>query len=327
MPVRMLRSLCRQEFLPAADGVEVWDLAVNPLSVVLLHLKPLNDTTTLSNFVRAMGIAGAVNRVSVLYRGQSVFSMSGRDALALHYFRHGGVPWDGNPDDADNERRSLTIPIVLGRFPWDPASCFPASRRGELTMEVDIDIADTGYDGMRMSCETIELLGAEPKEYERCASISKTFAATGDQDFELPIGHVVRGLLLFGTTAFDGASPAPTWGRISLMLDNQQVGYASTDWECVRSDGMLFGRQPPTGEMHTHRVDATAASTTQETSGGPIEVGDGGEGWENYAFLDLDPTRDDMLAIDTAGANDFTIRADVETADAARVVPIERIAL
>ena len=88
--------------------------------------------------------------------------------------------------------------------------------------------------------------------------------------------------------------------------------------------GSLMGRMPPSLDLHTHRVDATAAVTTQET-GGPIEQGMGG--WENYSFLDFDPTRDDMFSIDTNGANSFQLRANVETADAARVIPIERVTL
>lgn len=320
--LKMLHSICRQEFLPAADGVETWDLAVNPLSMILLHLKPLNDTGTLANFQNLMGIAGAVNQVRVLYRGQSVFSMPGRDALALAYYRHGQLACDANGDDVDNERRSVVIPICLGRFPYDPSSCFPASRRGELVMEVDVDIADTGYDGLRMSCETVELLGAEPREYERKAVINQTFAATGDQNFELPIGHAVRGVLLFGTTDFDGAAPAPSWGRIQMLLDNQQVGYAGTDWEVAHMLHTLMGRLPPSADHHNHEFEPVAGVATL---GPPRDVGKGG--WSNYAFLDLDPTRDDTFSVETKGANSFLLRPVVETADACRVVPIEQILL
>lgn len=324
--VRMLHQVAVQDKLVAADGIEVFDLAVNPLSVVLLKICPLNDTGTLANFNRAMGLAKSLNAVRILHRGASVVSMKGEDLLALNYFRHGMIPFEANGDDTDNERRCMVLPVMLGKFAFDPQSCFPATVRGELTMELDIDIADTGYDGFRYSVETVELLDAKPKEFERKTSINKTFAATGKQDFDLPNGQVVRGLLLFGTTPYGGASPAPTWGRVELLKDNQQCGIASADFETLHQLHMLMGRQPPSGQRHAHRVTTDGnAQTELATLAGPY--GEGlGEGWENYAFIDLDPTRDDTYAVNTAGSSNFLLRADVETADAARVVMIERIA-
>ena len=65
--------------------------------------------------------------------------------------------------------------------------------------------------------------------------VTQTMGATGDQDLDLiSAGNAIRGILLFGTTPFGGASPAPSWGRLKLLLDNQEVGFANTDWEKVR---------------------------------------------------------------------------------------------
>lgn len=325
MKPRILHSVIRQEFAVAADGIEVWDLSVNPLSVVLLAVRPLNDTGTLAEFNRAMGLALHTTAIRILYRGQNVFSMSGRDALALAYFRHGMTPFIANSDDTNNERRCMVIPILLGRFAYDPVSCFPASRRGELTMEVQCDIAITGSDGLRLSCEAVELLGVEPKEYERKASIARTMVV-GPNDVELPIGHDVRGVLAFGTTPYGGASPAPSLGRMQLLLDNQQIGYAATDFEVAQQIHMLMGRQPPMGD-HYHRVTTDGNAQTELTTlAGPNREGLGGI-HENYCFLDLDPTRDDLFSVGTSGANDFLLRIDAETADAVRAIPIERVAL
>jgi len=317
--MKIHHSVAVQERAVSADGVEVLDLAVNPLSVILIAIRPLNETSTLGNFQRYMGLAGALNRVSVLHRGQSVFSMSGRDAAALNYLRHGIMPRELNPLPTDNVRRCVILPILLGQFAYDPSSCFPASKRGELTLEMDIDVADTGYDGFRYSVETVELLDARPKEYERKVVISQTFAATGDQTFPLPSGNTIRGLMGFGTTGFAGASPAPTWGRFSLFLDNVQHSISSTDVEVIQMTTALLGRQPPSLDDHTHLMEPVAGVVTDP----PQRQGMGG--WENYWWMDLDPTRDDLFSIDTDRASNFQLRATVETADAARVVPIERV--
>ena len=318
--MRFLHSMALQERAVAADGVEVFDLPVNPLSVILINIRPLNDTGTLANFQSLMGICGALNRITVVHRGSAIFSMSGRDALALNYYRHGIVAKEANPDDVNNERRSVVLPILLGRFAYDPHCCLPASRRGELSMELDVDIADTGYDGFRYSIETIELLDAKPKEYERKVSIARTFAATGENVIELPLGNLLRGLLLFGTTSFGGATPVPSWGRIGFRVDNEEHSYAATDFETAQMLSSLMGRQGPWADSHVHEFEPVAGI---ETLGPPREQGTGG--WENYAYLDLDPTRDDLFSIDASKASSVQITANAETADAVRVIPIERL--
>lgn len=305
----------------SADGTEAFDLPVNPLSVLLLCLRPLNETGTLTAYARYMSIVDALTAIRVVWRGASVFSMSGRDCAALNYHRYGIVPMEANPDDANNERRAVVLPVVLGRFPYDKSSCLPRTTRGELTLEIDTDIADTGYDGLRFSAESIELLTAKPSRVERKVTVSQTFGATGNNDVFLPTAHLLRGVLAFGTSDFDGASPTPTLGRMSLHVDGSEVGYQSTDFEVAMTISQLLGRQPFGHSAHTHRVDATAANTTEETTG-PINVG-ASDGLESYAYLDLDPWRDDSFSLDVSKASNAFLRCDAEAADAARVIPIE----
>ena len=161
---RFNHSVMVQDNLPTADGIYTHDLAVNPLSVILLKLGPLNDTPIRLNFQSYLGICEAVNRISVFHRGEVIHSSRGEDLAALNYFRHGIMPYQGLHIDTDNFRRCAVLPLFLGRFPFDRSSCFPASRRGELVLELDLDIVDTGYKGLRYSVETIELLDAKPKE-------------------------------------------------------------------------------------------------------------------------------------------------------------------
>lgn len=322
---RYLHQVAVQEKAVSADGVEVFDLTVNPLSVVLLNIRPLNNTGTLADFADYMAICDSLNRVSILLNGQSVVNAKGVDIAALNYLRRGVIPREANDDNTDNERRCVTLPIFLGRMPFDSSSCLPASKRGELVMELDIDVADTGYDGFRYSVETIELPGANPKEYERVSAINKTFAATGDQDFDLPPGSLYRGLMLWGTTPFVGASPAPSWGRVSLLADNMQEMYGATDFESFFSLNSLLGRLPPSLGKHKHIITTDGnAQVALATLVGPYGLSDG-SALQNYGFLDLDPTRDDEFALDSSNFNSFRIRSTVETADAVRVLPIERV--
>lgn len=330
--MRFLHSTIKPLTTVSADGTETFDLPVNPLSLVLIRIRPLNDTGTLANFPHYLTLCGSLLAVRLLYRGASVVNASGKDLAALNYWRHGCIPVDAHSTAANvnNDRREVVLPVCLGRFAFDPRSCFPATKRGEFTMELNIDIAATGYDGFTYGVEAVELLGAEPKEYERKATISKTFAATGTQDFELPTGYDYRGLLLFGTTGHTGASPAPTWGQtgLKLMRENQETAIAASSWEVQRVMSQItMGRQPPVGaDLHKHIITTDGnAQTELATLAGPYSQGQGG--WENYAYVDLDPTRDDTFNVDTRGVSSFALRAEVGTADAARVLPVERIAL
>jgi hypothetical protein len=316
-----------QDQLIAADGTQQFDLGVNPLSALMLGFRPLNDTGTLANFNRVMGLMLHGLAIRVLYRGAAVKSISGRDLVALNYFRHGMIPFEANGDNVNNERRCLCVPLLMGRHAYDPDSCLPAAIRGELTLEVQFDIAITGSDGLTFDCEMIELPDASPSHYERTTTVARTFPATGFNDVPLAMGNKVRGLLLFGTTPFGGATPAPSWGRFETLLDNEQVGIAASDWEMMHQYHQMLGIQPPTGQRHAHIVTTDGnAQTELATLAGPH--GEGlGEGWEQYAIVDFDPTRDDAHSIDTAGHNSWLVRANAETADAVRVVQIEAVTL
>lgn len=324
--MRFLHSIAVPERAVAADAVESFDLPVNPLSALLIGIKPLNDTGTLANLIGYREAVQAFNRITVSYRGASVLSMRGEDLAALNWFRHGIAGSIANGDNVNDERQCFVLPLLFGRFPYDPSSCFPSSRRGELVIEFDIDVADTGYNDFRYLVESIELLGANPREYERKTTIARTFAATGDNDIELPLGNTVRGLLLRGTTGFAGASPAPSLGRMSLMLDNQEVGFADTDFEIAQSLAGLFGRAYHPWQDHTHIITTDGnAQTELETLAGPIHETLAANSWGDFVYLDLDPTRDDTFALDTKSAATLLLRVNAETADAVRVIPVERV--
>ena len=311
---RFVHSVVVQQQSPSSDGVDTHFLPVNPLSVLLLHLFPLNNTSTQSNFQAALGIAGAIDKINVLFQGQSVMSMTGRDALAMSYFYHRLDLRQGSNRSTDNERRSVCVPLLFGRRAYDPMDCFPATKNGDLILELTHDIAGTGYDGLRYSVEAVELPGASPRAFERKTQMADTPSQTGLNMFELPLGNIYRGIMLFGTTGFSGAAPAPSWGRISTLVNNQEYDYSSTDWEVAHVIGGLMGGAPPSHDAHLEIANT-----------GPQSVGRGG--WENYAYLPFDVTGDDEYSIDTANASSFKVRADVETADAIRMVPVESVVL
>lgn len=309
-----------QDRLVSADGVEVVDLGVNPLSVVVINLRPLNNTATLANYASFLDVCAALNSVRLLFRGQSIVSMKGEDIAAMNVLRRNVEMRDANTASTDNHRRNVMIPLFLGRFAGDPLECFPASRRGELTLELDIDIADTGYDGFRYSVDTLELLGARPKYYERCVAINRTFPATGFNDIPLPVGNVLRGIGMWGTTYVLGTTPTPSIGRSELLLDNQQMWNAGMDFETAIGIGGLLGGRSPVNDLHQHTSAAAGSATTNR-----YDIGRGG--WERYGFIDFDLLRNDLLSVETAGVNQCLLRCNAGAADAVRIFPFERVTI
>lgn len=325
--MNLLHSVTVQNQNQGSDGVFSHELSVNPLSVILICLRPLNETATLTNFAMYLTICDAINRVSVLFRGQSIVSMTGRDLAMLAYYRHGCQFLQPTHSDANNARRCVVLPIFLGRGAYDSKSCFPASRSGELVLELDLDDADTGYDDLQYTVETIQLIGAKPSEYERKVQLVRTNSATGINDLDVPIGNVIRGILLFGTTVFSGAAPVPSWGRVSTVVDGVEIGYAGTDFEVSLGLSALRGIQVPAYDGHQHRFEDTAGAISDVLTNAPGANRVGDDGFLNYSFLNFDPMGDDSLSINTKNVSRFQIRADVETADLVRAIPIERISL
>lgn len=312
----------------AGDGVVTESLGVQPLSVLLVNLRFLNDTGTLANNVNAYRAAQAIGRLTILHKGTSIISMRGEDIVAMNFLRWNMVAKIMNGDNVNNEQKSLTIPIVMGRYPFLKSECFPAVGKGELTIEMDLDDADTGYDTLGYSIDALELPDAKPKFYERRVQQTVTWAATGNNDIDLPVGNVIRGIHLWGTTGYDGAAPAPSWGQVSVLLDNQEAGFRALDWETVAMLQALRGRQTLShvedGHFHTTTTDGNAQTAVETLGGGGYNRS---TEYNNHAFLDFDPTDDDAFALDATKASRLQIRAAAETADAVRCITIERIAI
>jgi hypothetical protein len=314
-----IHSILRSNALIAADGDEVIDLPVNPLSVVLIHISPLN--ATLTDYSLWTAILGALETVRITHKGSAVVDASGPDLAVLAWVWHRLGLWQSGDLEADNSRRSLVVPVLFGRRPYDVKECFPETKKGELQLSMTWDIADTGYDGLRRSVETIELPEASPAFVQKVTTLATTFAAVGQQDVDLPIGNVLRAILLWGTTAYTGATPTPSWGQIEVMRDNRQIGYSATDWEVLRAVMGLGGVTWPADFTHIHSVNAAGAA--REYTLEP-QVGLNKDGY--YALLNFDPTFDDQFSLETSGAGRVNVRADCEVADAVRVLPIERVA-
>ncbi len=317
---RFTHSILAADQLVTADGDQVFDLPVNPLSVILLHVSPLNDTGTITDYSLLAGLLSAVDNVRVDHKGAAVVNARGDDLAVLAMLWHRLSIWQSNAVETNNDRRSIVLPILFGRRAYTPDEAFPATRKGEFRMTVTWDIADTGFDGLRISVETIELPDAAPSFVQRVTTLAQTFAATGQNDIDLPIGQIIRAVLLFGTTGFAGAAPAPSLAELSLLVNNLQTHYSASEFAVLRGVHGLLGIPFPPDFRHIHSVNAAGVGqeNTQEPEiGGSID--------DNYVLMNFDPTQDDEYSLVTEGAGRVNIRVNADTADAVRALPIEKI--
>jgi hypothetical protein len=320
---RFRHSVVIQEVDFGGDVIRNERLGVNPLSMLLLRVRALNSTATLADYQSPLQLAAAINRFTLTVRGENIISARGEDLYALAYFRHGMIYPQVNSQQTTAHRREIVIPIYMGRHAFDSECCLPEQVEGDMVMEIDVDDADTGYTDLRLIVESIELQDAKPKFFERKLSKNHTFPGTGEQDFQLSLGNVNRGLLLWGTTGVTGAAPAPTWGRIRTRLDSMEVGYQSISFETAHGLHSIWGRQPPVYDGHKHGTTTDGnAQTSVGTLGYPYDVG---LGWQQYAYLPFDHTQDDEYSVDASSARRFEVGSYNALAEAVRVVQIEKV--
>lgn len=320
--MQFLRQVLVQDETLAVSTTRTDDLPVNPLSMILLTLRNLNNTADLDDFQNITALLNQISRVEVLFQGSAIISGSLADLARLYGLMLGNPPLQTESTIVDNNTRSITVPLLLGRKPFWPQECFPAVRRGELQLQTTSAAAQTGIDNLTVQIETVELLAATPARYLKATTISRTFPATGDNDVDLPIGNKIAGALLFGTTVPTGASFNSSWGQVRLMVDNVEAYYAKTNWETLHNELQRRIREGVSaGTYRSRENDAAAYAQDALTDGEHAQVGF----WNNYAFLDLDPHMDNNWLLETKGRARIFLRATADTADAVRVIPLELI--
>lgn len=319
---RFLRQVLVQNESLATSSLRTDDLPVNPLTAILLTVRCINDTAALADYSLINALLNQIAKVEVLYKGSAVISGSLADLARLYGALLGHGPMQTAGAMTNNNVRSVTIPLLLGRRPFDPLECFPAVRRGELQLQITSAAATTGVKTLSLQIETIELPEAKPTRFLKATTIAKTPTATGDHDLDLPIGNKIAHALLFGTTVPTAASFNASISQLRLLIDNIEAYYARTNWETLHNE--LQRRVSESSQSATHQhLENTAGAYAQNATTGNNNTNTGF--WDSYALLDFDPLGDDSYLLETAGRARIHCRINAAVADAIRVIPTELI--
>lgn len=322
--MRFLRSIALPNTDLAASGsITPFDLPVNPLSMLLVRFQITNaNPAAIGTYSAFDDIVTQITGLRVLHKGEQIIAGSLRDLMVLNAAAFGVYPGIATKVNTNAAVRSVVFPLCLGRRPFDPKSCFPATTRGNLRFELDAGADGSGYGDINMSVEAVELIEAEPEEYVKYTTSAGT-SVIGQFDARLPIGNPLLGVLLFDTGLGASSDEVLSWGSLRLVKDNVEQYYSTVDFEVLAGElaGKIAGQVELTSG-HIHQINDGAALSDSDDAERVLS-----QGFNGYGYLDFDPLKDGSYQLETQGAADLAIRATGDEATAIRWLPLERIAV
>jgi hypothetical protein len=320
--MRYLHSIVRPNTDWAASStIGPFDLPVNPLSLVMLNLEITNANPSAIGVYNAVDqIMDNVSSVIIKHKGENIIQGSLRDLVMVNALLNSRwYGWDRLAKTSAGIRR-LTFPLAFGRRQYDPDECFPATTRGNLTIEATRGANGAAFSDINFTIEAVELIEANPKRYVKYTTLSST-AVVGLFDQALPIGNPFVGLLLFDTAIATLDTATSSWGQVKLLKDNIEQYYPLSDFQTLAGMVNMQTRELIVSPGHRHQGDGAQAGVfLVDPAEEPVSIGNRG-----YAFLDFDPLRDDRYLMDTTGAADIKLRGNGTSATAVRTLPIELV--
>jgi len=294
--MKIIRSVLVQDESESAGDVDTYNLPTNALSHIIFTLKCLNvtDEATLAE------VLARLSKIEVLFKGESIVSISGSDLYALNCVMFGFEPILTNIVATDNATRAITLIIPLGRQIYDPKECFQPTKKGELQLQVTLSSTETAVDGVIYQIETVEMLDVEPTQFLKVTTLSKTPTSGIDNDIDLPIGNKLAGILLYSTTVPTGTAWTTTVDKVRLLLNNVEYNIANLNWESLHGELLYRG-----GYIGDHGAAY------------------GDDKIVKYGLIDFSPRNIDDLLVDTAGASSVKLRVSAGDANVLRALPME----
>lgn len=316
---RFLHSIAKPNTDFAAGSFPTTDLPVNPLSLILLNFELTRANPAAGAVYKAVDdLLDNVTSVIVKHKGENIMSGTLKDLLVINMCNHKGkLGWD-RLSDVSGAITRLTVPLCFGRKRYDPNECFPATSRGNLTLDLTRAANPSSFTDVNLTVETAELIEANPTRYCKYTPNSQT-AVVGQFDQALPIGNKYARLVFFDTALATLTTATSSWGQVKLLKDNVEQYYPLSDSQTLA--GMLNMQVWSDGIFAGHRHQTVTAVGAGVFTDEADEAAS--KGLRGYFQMDFDPNNDDMYLMETAGAADIKIRAIGTSATAVRVTPVE----
>ena len=290
-------NLLRRSTLATAVIEE--DLPTNPLSHINVSISGFNvtDEATLAEILAFLITA------KVTDAGRVVVNLQSEDLYGLDCYLYRRRPHLTSRLAADNSTRTLGLIIPFGRRTFDPDECYPARKRGDLKLSLDMTALGTSIDNGVIDIEAVELPGASPSRYlKSVVKVVTAPGATGDNDIRLPIGNQIVALQVRMTT-FPGAG-SHVYGveDCTVLRSNREFGYVGNVAQSLIADGIFH-------------VDGQSGIIPAQSEILP----------DNIVWLDYDPAKDGRYLMETADASDLVLRLNMGVDEATYVTVLELV--
>ena len=321
MGKRFLRSIVRdQTTLSATGDIAPIDLPVNPLSFLVLTIgleRPDEDATSAHRIISDVFLG--IGDVSVRHKGEMILQGTLADLAMLNGCLHNYTPHGAFMAGLGQEQMMAFV-LSFSRTPYWPEEAFPATSRGNLQFVLNVlDTTPGTATAMSMQLEACELIEADPKQYVKYTTNTRTLTATGRQRTALPIGNELAGILLASPATEITTTEQSSWGKVKVLVDNVEQYYAESNWEALRADLAMRQTGPITRWGHMHASDGTAVPTGDELldlNRPPLQ----------YGWLDFDPLKNDHYLLETAGHADVDLDMNSDlSSGTARYLPVELV--
>jgi len=298
--MEFIRSSLLKDYTTATEPKKL-DLPVNPLSHLIISMDGYNvsDEATLAEII------AFINKVTVTHSGKTIIDIQSEDLYGLNAYLFCRPPILTSKIATDNAARCLSLIVPFGRRIFDPSECYPATRKGELTLTLDTTVPSASLDNSTLNIEAVELVGATPSQYLKTTQLVVVApGATGDNNIELPIGNKIVCVQIRMTT-FPGAS-SHTYGVdvAKILVDNKEFGYSAARAQCLTGD-MIFRVCNQPGDIAAQ---------------GEIQP-------DNIVWLDYDPQGDGQWLLETAGKSSVKIRMTMGVNEATTLTIAELVAV
>ena len=280
-----------------ATEVKKLDLPVNPLSHLCITISGFNvtDEATLAE------ILSFLNKITITHRGKTIIGLESEDLAALMMYLFWRSPMLTQNVSTDNATRQLTLIVPFGRTLYNPQECFPATKKGELTLTLDTTVPSASLDNAVIDIETIELPDANPTQHLKCELYNVAApSGTGDNDVALPIGNLIDGIIFYSTTFPGTSSHAYGINEVTLRVNNKE----HTLGQCKTASLI--------GEMATQLVT------------NPRDIAAFGQVFpKNYFWMRYNADYMDTFLFNSEGLSSYVARLNMQVAEVAKVIPVQ----
>lgn len=275
------------------------DLPTNPLSHLIITLAGYNvtDETTLAE------VLGFINKITITQYGRTVMDLESEDLYGLNCYLFKRRPVLYGKIATDNQMRALSLIVPFGRKIYNPSECFPGTKKGEITLQLNYTAPTTSLDNGVIDIEAVELPGATPEQYLKSTLLTVSApGATGPNDIELPIGNDIIAIQQRMTTFPAASSHVFGIDESKILVDNKEYGFVGNKAVSLLGDLINI-------------VDSQHGTIAAQGSIEPL----------NIVYLDFDPVRNNEFLLKTSGKSSVKLRAEMGVDEASYISIFELV--